>query len=100
MLVVSMNDFLNDPKQYMEKAQHTSVLVENDGEKSVKISARVPNLFKKITEVFKPKPRPIGTLAKKGSIEFIGDWEVTPEELFDDGEDFIPSLNSEELKQG
>lgn len=100
MLVISMSDFLSDPKQYLEKAQHTSVLVENAGEKSVKISARVPNLFKKIAELFKPKPRPIGTLAKKGSIEFIGDWEVTPEELFDNDEDFIPSSNSEELKQG
>ncbi len=99
MLVVSMNDFLSDPKQYMEKAQHTSVLVENEGEKPVKLSTRVPNIFKKIAELFKPKPRPIGTLAKKGSIEFIGDWEVTPEELFDNDEDFMIS-DTENRKQG
>lgn len=101
MLVVSMSDFLSDPKQYMEQAQHTAVLVENAGEEPVKISVKVPSLFKKIAGIFKPKPRPIGTLAKKGSIEFIGDWEVTPEELFDDDEeDFISSANSEEVKQG
>lgn len=101
MLVVSMSDFLRDPKQYMEKAQHTSVLVENAGEKPVKISVRLPNLFKKIADIFKPKPRQLGIGRGKMKLEWVGDGKVTPEELFDDDdEDFISSSNSEELKQG
>lgn len=101
MLVVSMNDFLSDPKQYMEKAQHTSVLVENEGEKPVKLSTRVPNIFKKIAEIFKPKPRKLGALRGQMKLEWVGDGKVTPEELFDDDdEDFLLSSKSEELKQG
>ena len=79
-----MNDFLGNPSQYMERAQHTAVIVENAGEKPVKLYASKPNLFSRIAQIIKPKSRQFGTLAGKGSVEFIGDWEVTPEELFDD----------------
>ena len=86
MLVISMSDFLGNPSQYMERAQHTSILVKNAGEKPVKLSASRPNFFIAFTNLFKPKTRKFGTLANKGSVEFIGDWEVTPEELFDNDE--------------
>lgn len=100
MLVISMSDFLSDPKQYMERAQHTAVLVENAGEKYVKISARVPNFFKRIENLFKPKPRQLGALRGKMKLEWVGDGKVTPEELFDDDEDFVTSADSKKLKQG
>lgn len=87
--------------QYMEKAQHTSVLVEKECEKPVKISVRVPNVFKRIAGIFKPKPRKLGALRGQMKLEWVGDGKVTPEELFDDDdEDFFPASNSEELRQG
>ena len=86
MLVISMSDFLGNPSQYMERAQHTAILVKNAGEKPVKLSASRPSFFISLTNLFKPITRQFGTLANKGKVEFIGDWEVTPEEFFDDDE--------------
>ena len=86
MLVISMSDFLGNPSQYMERAQHTEILVENAGKKPVKLSTSKPSIFSSFVNPFKSKTRQFGTLAKKGTVEFIGNWEVTPEELFDDDE--------------
>ena len=93
MLVISMNDFLGDPAQYMERAQHTAVLVENTNGNAVKLYARRHNIVEVISNLFKPKTRQLGSLAKKGSVEFIGDWETTPEELFDNDENESYSLS-------
>ena len=51
MLVISMSDFLGNPSQYMERAQHTEILVENAGksrymkEISIMIKRVVPRIF-------------------------------------------------------
>lgn len=97
MFVVSMSDFLDNPARYVERARHVPVQIENADEKPMTLSVRKSGIFTAIANLFKPKPRPLGTLAGKGSVKFIGDWEVTPEELFDD-DDGIES--SEALKQG
>ena len=59
---------VDDFAEYMESSQHTNF--------------------------FKPKTRRLGSLAKKGSVEFVGDWEVTPEELFDNDENESYSLSN------
>ena len=92
MLVITMSDFLGNPAQYVERARHVPVQIEDMGEKPVTLSVRRPGIFAAVANLFKPRPRQLGTLAGKGSVEFIGDWDVTPEELFDDDEEayFLP----------
>ena len=92
MLVITMSDFLGNPAQYVERARHVPVQIEDMGEKPVTLSVRRPGIFAAIANLFKPKPRQLGTLAGKGSVEFIGDWDITPEELFDDDKEayFLP----------
>ena len=43
MLVISMSDFLSNPAEYMKRAHHTAVLVENAGETPLTISPRRNN---------------------------------------------------------
>ena len=92
MLVISMSDFLGNPAQYVERARHVPVQIEDMDEKPVTLSVRRPGIFAAVANLFKPKPRQLGTLAGKGSVEFIGDWDITPEEMFDDDEEafFLP----------
>ena len=56
MIVVSMNDFLGNPAQYVEEAQHTSVLIENSGEKPIILSVR-KSIFSIFSRVFSIKDR-------------------------------------------
>lgn len=56
MLVVSMSDFLSDPKQYMERAQHTAVLVENAGE-SIKLIRTKSKFLLLLQKLFSAKYR-------------------------------------------
>lgn len=92
MLVVSMSDFLGNPAQYVERARHVPVQIEDMDEKPVTLSVRRPGIFAAIANLFKPKPRQLGALKGKMKLEFVGDWDVTPEELFDDDKEsyFLP----------
>ncbi len=56
MLVVSMSDFLSDPKQYMEQAKYTSVLVENADE-SIKLSSAKSKFISLLKKIFNAKYR-------------------------------------------
>lgn len=56
MVVVSMNDFLGNPAQYVEKAHHTAVLIENAGSDPIKLSVR-KSFFPKIAKFFSTKTR-------------------------------------------
>lgn len=95
MIVVSMNDFLNNPAEYMERAHHTAVLVENAGETPLTISPRKSSFFATIANIFKPKPRLLGIGRGKMKLEWVGDGKVTPEELFDDDDDAVDVLRQE-----
>ena len=56
MIVVSMNDFLGNPAQYVEKAHHTAVLIDNTGSDPIKLSVR-KSFFSKIVSLFSAKAR-------------------------------------------
>lgn len=56
MLVVSMNDFLGNPAQYVEKAHHTPILIENAGSDPIKLTVR-KSIFPKIARFFSTKAR-------------------------------------------
>ena len=56
MIVVSMNDFLGNPAQYVEKAHHTAVLIENAGSDPIKLSVR-KSFFPMIARIFSAKAR-------------------------------------------
>lgn len=56
MIVVSMNDFLGNPAQYVEKAHHTAVLIENTGSDPIKLSVR-KSIFPMISKFFNAKAR-------------------------------------------
>ena len=56
MIVVSMNDFLGNPAQYVEKAHHTAVLIENTGSDPIKLSVR-KSILPKIARIFSAKAR-------------------------------------------
>ena len=99
MLVISMTDFLGNPAQYMERAKHTAVLVENAGAPPVKISMR-KSFFSSLTGLFKAKPRELGIGKGKMKLKWIGDGKVTPEELFDNKDDFFEVSDTEMLRQG
>ena len=92
MLVITMSDFLGNPALYVERARHVPVQIEDMGEKPVTLSARRPGIFAAIANLFKPKPRLLGIGKGKMKLEFVGDWDVTPEELFDDDKEayFLP----------
>jgi len=55
MLVISMSDFLVNPAQYIERAQHTSILVEDTGNRPVTLSVQKPNIFSSISNIFSSK---------------------------------------------
>ena len=55
MLVISMSDFLGNPAQYVERARHVPVQIEDMGEKPVTLSVRRPGIFAAIANLFKPK---------------------------------------------
>ena len=65
MLVVSISDFLGNPAHYVERARHVPVQIENAGEKPITLSVRKSGVFTAIANLFKPKLRPLGTLAEK-----------------------------------
>lgn len=68
MIVVSMNDFLGNPAQYVEKAHHTAVLIENAGSEPIKLSVR-KSLFTIIARLFRIKtPK---TVRYKKDLEYI-----------------------------
>ena len=56
MIVVSMNDFLGNPAQYVEKAHHTAVLIENTGSDPIKLSVR-KSFFSIFVKLFNQKIR-------------------------------------------
>ena len=56
MIVVSMNDFLGNPAQYVEEAQHTSVLIENSGANPIMLSVR-KSFFSIFSRIFSVKGR-------------------------------------------
>ncbi len=56
MIVVSMNDFLGNPAQYVEKAHHTAILIENTGSDPIKLSVR-KSIFPMISRFFSAKAR-------------------------------------------
>lgn len=56
MIVISMSDFLGNPKQYVEQAHHTAVLIENAGE-NVKLSPVKPHFLTSILNLFSVKHR-------------------------------------------
>ena len=56
MIVVSMNDFLGNPAQYVEKAHYTSVLIENTGSDPIKLSVR-KSIFSILPRLFSAKAR-------------------------------------------
>ena len=68
MIVVSMNDFLGNPAQYVEKAHHTAVLIENTGSDPIKLSVRKPFLST-VAKVFSVKARRVDR--DKRDIEYI-----------------------------
>ncbi len=57
MLVISMSDFLGNPAQYVERAQHTSVLIQNEGKRPVTLSVQKQSLFSSVFSVFNSKKR-------------------------------------------
>ena len=68
MIVVSMNDFLGNPAQYVEKAHHTAVLIENAGSDPIKLSVR-KSLFTIIARFFRTKTHK--TARYKKDLEYI-----------------------------
>ena len=68
MIVVSMNDFLGNPAQYVEQAHHTAVLIENKGSDPIKLSVR-KSFFHIITRIFSAKAR--RTARDRKDIEYI-----------------------------
>lgn len=68
MIVVSMNDFLVNPAQYVEKAHHTSVLIENTGSDPIKLSVR-KSFVSMIVRIFSIKARRVAR--DKREIELI-----------------------------
>lgn len=56
MIVISMNDFLGNPAQYVEKAHHTAVLIENTGSDPIKLSVR-KSFFSIFVKLFNQKIR-------------------------------------------
>lgn len=58
MIVVSMNDFLGNPAQYVEKAQYTSVLIESTGADPIILSVK-KSIFSVLTRLFSSKARKI-----------------------------------------
>lgn len=68
MIVVSMNDFLGNPAQYVEKAHYTSVLIENEGSDPIKLSVR-KSIFSIFAKLFKTKTNKIER--SKKDIEYI-----------------------------
>ena len=51
-----MNDFLGNPAQYVEKAHHTAVLIENTGSDPVKLSVS-KSFFSRVVSLFSAKVR-------------------------------------------
>lgn len=68
MIVVSMNDFLGNPAQYVEKAHYTSVLIENTGSDPIKLSVR-KSVFSIFEKIFSGKARRLARNRKE--IEYI-----------------------------
>ena len=68
MLVVSMNDFLGNPAQYVEKAHHTAVLIENTGSDPIKLTVR-KSIFSKLVRFLSVKKRK--AYRNKKEIEYI-----------------------------
>ena len=56
MIVISMSDFLGNPKQYVEQAHHNAVLIENAGE-NVKLSPAKPRFLTVLLNLFSVKHR-------------------------------------------
>ena len=79
-----MSDFLGNPAEYMERARHTAVLVENAGETPLTISSGRKGLLAIVSDFFKPKPRQLGALRGQMKLTWVGDGKITPEELFTD----------------
>ena len=52
-----MSDFLGNPEQYIQRAQHTSILVENPGNKPVTLSVQRTNIFSKLLDYINIKKR-------------------------------------------
>ncbi len=98
MLTVSVSDFNNN----FEKYQNTPCCIENDGVKFGKFIPFKKGPFKRFNDhVIAPilvrlglKNRPLAPLKGKIDVKFIGDWEVTPEELFDDIDDLNGSMKN------
>ena len=70
MLVVSMNDFLGNPAQYVEKAHHTAVLIENTGSDPIKLTVR-KSIISKLVRILNVKK--IKAYRDKKDIEYIND---------------------------
>lgn len=68
MIVVSMNDFLGNPAQYVEKAQYTSVLIKNEGADPIKLSVR-KSILSIIFRLFNKKAR--RSARDKKDLEYI-----------------------------
>ena len=90
MIVVSTSDFLKSPAQYVERAKHTAVMLEGS---DVTLSRTKPRFFTAVANFFNPKPRPLGILEGVASVKFIGNWEVSPEELFDADDEYEEYTN-------
>ena len=90
MLVISMSEFVNNSSYKSAPCR----IVENGIEIGTFFPKKTSSLINFFKNLFAPKKRPLGFLEGKANVKFNGDWEMTPEEIFDDIDDLNGSAKN------
>ncbi len=109
MINVSVADFNENPMLYIKNAKVKPFRLLDGNKALAEVKAPKKSLVSFLKNLFTAKKhsieeetfvgvrngkRPIAPLKGKIDVKFIGDWEVTPEELFDDIDDLNGSMKN------